>query len=55
MGSPRIEHSVEHGAAGAPTDDAAVQAFLSTNKAATTSADHAGAGFTSIADCPNAP
>ncbi len=42
--------------AGAPTDDAAVQAFLSrTNNGATTSADHGGAGFTSIADCPNAP
>ena len=33
--------------AGAPTDDAAVQAFLSaTNNGATTSADHGGAGFT---------
>ena len=42
--------------AGAPTDDAAVQAFLSaTNNGATTSADHGGAGFTSIADCPNPP
>jgi hypothetical protein len=42
--------------AGAPTDDAAVQTFLSTtNNGATTSADHAGAGFTSIADCPNPP
>ena len=42
--------------AGAPTDDAAVQAFLSaTNNGSTTSADHGGAGFTSIADCPNAP
>ena len=42
--------------AGAPTDDAAVQTFLSTtNNGATTSADHAGAGFTTIADCPNPP
>ena len=42
--------------AGAPTDDAAVQAFLSaTNNGSTTSADHGGPGFTSIADCPNAP
>jgi VCBS repeat-containing protein len=42
--------------AGAPTDDAAVQTFLSTtNNGATTSADHAGAGFTSIADCPMPP
>jgi hypothetical protein len=42
--------------AGAPTDDAAVQTFLSTtNNAATTSADHAGAGFTTIADCPMPP
>ena len=42
--------------AGGPTDDAAVQSFLSTtNNAATTSADHGGAGFTSIADCPNPP
>ena len=42
--------------AGAPTDDAAVQAFLSaTNGGSTTSADHGGAGFTSIADCPNPP
>ncbi len=41
---------------GAPTDDAAVQAFLSaTNNGATTSADHGGAGFTFIADCPNPP
>ena len=39
--------------AGAPTDDAAVQTFLSaTNNGATTSADHAGAGFTPVADCP---
>jgi hypothetical protein len=42
--------------AGAPTDDAAVQTFLSTtNNAATTSADHSGAGFTTIADCPTPP
>jgi VCBS repeat-containing protein len=42
--------------AGSPTDDAAVQTFLSTtNNAATTSADHAGAGFTTIADCPTPP
>ncbi len=42
--------------AGAPTDDAAVQAFLSgTNNAATASADHGGAGFTSTADCPTPP
>jgi VCBS repeat-containing protein len=42
--------------AGAPTDDPAVQAFLSaTNNGATTAADHGGAGFTSVADCPNAP
>jgi hypothetical protein len=33
-----------------------VQTFLSTtNNGATTSADHAGAGFTSIADCPMPP
>ena len=39
--------------AGAPTDDAAVQAFLSaTNNGSAVSADHGGAGFTSIADCP---
>jgi hypothetical protein len=42
--------------AGAPTDDAAVQTFLSTtNNAATTSADHAGAGFTTIGECPMPP
>jgi VCBS repeat-containing protein len=42
--------------AGAPTDDAAVQTFLATtNNGATTSADHAGAGFTTIADCPTPP
>jgi hypothetical protein len=42
--------------AGAPTDDAAVQTFLSTNNnGATTSADHGGAGFGTIADCPNPP
>ena len=42
--------------AGAPTDDAAVAAFLSgNNNGATTSADHGGAGFTTIADCPMPP
>jgi hypothetical protein len=42
--------------AGAPTDDAAVEAVLSsTNNSATTSADHEGSGFTTIADCPNPP
>ena len=42
--------------AGGATDDAAVQAFLSAaNNGATTSADHGGAGFTSIADCPEPP
>lgn len=41
------------GYAGAPTDDAAVQTFLSTNNnGATTSADHAGAGFGTTASCP---
>ena len=39
--------------AGAPTNDAAVATFLSTNNnGATTSADHAGAGFGTIVDCP---
>ena len=42
--------------AGAPTDDAAVQSFLASgNNAATTSADHGGVGFSTTADCPNAP
>ncbi len=41
---------------GAPTDDPAVQTFLTnTNNGATASADHAGAGFTTINECPNAP
>lgn len=41
------------GYAGAATNDAAVQSFLSTtNSAATTAADHAGAGFTTTAGCP---
>ena len=44
------------GYAGSATDDAAVQTFLSTNNAAaTTSADHGGAGFTTIANCPTPP
>ena len=44
------------GYAGAPTDDAAVQAFLSANNnGATTSADHGGAGFSSTAGCPSPP
>jgi hypothetical protein len=39
--------------AGGATDDAAVASFLSTNNnGATTSADHGGAGFGTIADCP---
>jgi hypothetical protein len=39
--------------AGSATDDAAVASFLSANNnGATTSADHGGAGFLTIADCP---
>jgi hypothetical protein len=39
--------------AGSATDDTAVQTFLSTNNnGATTSADHGGAGFQTIVDCP---
>ena len=39
--------------AGGAADDMAVATFLSTNNnGATTSADHAGAGFGTIADCP---
>ena len=42
--------------AGLPTDDAAVAAFLSANNnGATTSADHGGAGFGTIVDCPTPP
>jgi hypothetical protein len=38
---------------GSATDDGAVATFLSTNNnGATTSADHGGAGFVTIADCP---
>jgi hypothetical protein len=45
-------HFLLEGYAGSATDDAAVQAFLAgQNNAATTSADHAGAGFTS-GNCP---
>ena len=41
------------GYAGGAADDAAVQTFLAAgNNSATTSADHAGAGFTATASCP---
>ena len=44
------------GYGGSPTDDAAVQSFLSSNNnGATTSADHGGAGFSTTGGCPNAP
>ena len=44
------------GYAGGATDDAAVQAYLAaSNNGATTTADHGGAGFATIADCPTPP